>query len=142
MVGGTLRGGSAETIVVGVASVADAGPDQISWLSDPKYTRALKDCRAAALIVAPTLDTGGVPAILSHDPEGALNHVLQRMGGVIERPADVHATAVISRDARLGEGVRVGAHVRIGEGTRIGPRCIIHAGTHIASDCRLGDDCE
>ena len=49
--------------------------------------------------------------------------------------ADVHPTAVIAPDARLGSGVQVGAYavigseVEVGDGTRIGPHCTIEGPT-------------
>ncbi|MFQ5349866.1 MAG: acyl-ACP--UDP-N-acetylglucosamine O-acyltransferase [Thermoanaerobaculia bacterium] len=53
--------------------------------------------------------------------------------------SEIHATAVIDPEARLGEGVRVGPYaviggdVEIGAGTTIGPHAVIH------SHVRLGE---
>lgn len=56
---------------------------------------------------------------------------------------DVHATAIIDPDARLGPGVKVGAYaivgprVTIGEGTSVGPHVLIERDTEIGDHCTL-----
>jgi UDP-N-acetylglucosamine acyltransferase len=58
--------------------------------------------------------------------------------------ARIHATAIISRDAQLGDGVEVGPFAIIGEGCVIGDECIIGARTTLernvilASNVRVG----
>ena len=56
---------------------------------------------------------------------------------------NIHETAIISKDAKLGEGVCVGpytvisANTRIGAATSIGPHCVIGEFTSIGKNCRL-----
>ena len=38
--------------ILGLASIEDAGPDQICFLSNPKYAKYLETTRAGAVIVA------------------------------------------------------------------------------------------
>lgn len=57
--------------------------------------------------------------------------------------ARIHATALVSPQARLGEDVEVGAysiigeHAEIGEGTRIGPHAVITGHTRIGRGNRI-----
>jgi len=57
--------------------------------------------------------------------------------------ARIHATALVSPQARLGEDVEIGAysiigeHVEIGEGTRVGPHAVITGHTRIGCGNRL-----
>ena len=44
LVGGELRGDDSVRIV-GVADAAEAGPSEITWLSNPKYASKLKTSR-------------------------------------------------------------------------------------------------
>src|SRR5574341_737195 len=55
----TLEGDSAR-IVTGVAALDAAGPDQISFLTDPRYAAAAKRSRAGAFLVGP--DSSGLPS--------------------------------------------------------------------------------
>ena len=54
LVGGCVSG-DPSTAVSGVAPLDIAGPDQISFLANPKYREQLADCQAAAIIVHPSL---------------------------------------------------------------------------------------
>jgi UDP-N-acetylglucosamine acyltransferase len=59
----------------------------------------------------------------------------------------IHPTAVVSPDARLGEGVEVGPYsiigrdVHIGANTIIGPHVVIDSHTDIGESCRLFQFC-
>ncbi len=59
----------------------------------------------------------------------------------------LHPTAIISPDARLGAGVRVGAFsviagdVEIGDGTEIHPHVVINDGARIGKDSRFFSGC-
>jgi UDP-N-acetylglucosamine acyltransferase len=56
--------------------------------------------------------------------------------------ADIHATALVAPDARLGEGVEVGAYAVIGPGVEIGANTRIGAHAVIQGPTRLGADNE
>ncbi len=47
----TLRGDDAE--VIGVNTLESAGPDEVSFLANPKYADQLAETRAGAVIVRP-----------------------------------------------------------------------------------------
>lgn len=58
--------------------------------------------------------------------------------------ATVHPSAVVARDADLGEGVVVGpyvvveAGVRVGANTVLGTGTVLHTGARVGAGCRLG----
>jgi len=51
-----------------------------------------------------------------------------------------HPTALVSPDARLGEGVTVGPYAIIEAGAVLGPRCTVGAHAQILAAARLGPD--
>ncbi len=57
--------------------------------------------------------------------------------------ANIHPTAIISSDVKLGEGSTIGPYtviegdVEIGEGCEIGPHVVIGEGTRIGKGCRI-----
>src|SRR5947207_15317071 len=59
LVGGRYQG-PADLVVSGVATLADAGDDQLSFLSNPKYAPQLASTRAGAILVSN--DLGGTDA--------------------------------------------------------------------------------
>jgi len=53
----------------------------------------------------------------------------------------IHSTAIISPDARLAEGVEVGAYSVIGPGVTIGENTILGSHVVIERDTDIGDEC-
>ena len=47
--------GDSETVISGLATLASAGPGQLSFLANPKYQQALETTSAAAVILAPDM---------------------------------------------------------------------------------------
>ena len=152
--------GDAQRPVSGLAPLAAAGPDQVSFLSNKKYASQLSDTRAAAVVIHPDLaDQCPVATLTTTDPYLAF----ARMTAVFDRSpagtAGVHPTAVVAEDARLGPGVAIaanavvesgaeigegaviGANCFIGQGSRVGARTRINPGVVIYHDVHLGDDC-
>jgi UDP-3-O-[3-hydroxymyristoyl] glucosamine N-acyltransferase len=133
--------GDGEIEITRVAGLEQAGPGDISFLANARYTPAMRETRASAVILGdnapaapcamlrtahPYLAFAGVMALLS--PEG--------------RPAPgIHPLTVIAPDAELGEGVSVGPFVSIGPGARIGRGTVIHAHAVIGAGVTIGDDC-
>ena len=53
ILGASLQNASPETEVTGVAGIEEAGPQQITFISNPKYANQAKTTRAAAILVTP-----------------------------------------------------------------------------------------
>lgn len=141
--GGELRGASPHMTITGVASIAEATSEQITWVASSRFARELPNCRAGAVVISASLGDIGIPAIITPDPELAIARILERFRSPIERPLEgVHSAAIIAATATLGKNTRIGPVVRVGDRSRIGDRCILHAGAHVASDCDVGQDCE
>jgi UDP-3-O-[3-hydroxymyristoyl] glucosamine N-acyltransferase len=141
-VGGTVRG-DANTLIGGVAGVAEAGASQITWLASDKYLSELRTSRAGAVLVAEDFGETPMPAILVPDPALAFSAVLERFAMPVPRPpVGVHPTALVAETAVLGAGTAVGPNVVIGEGAKIGERTVLHAGVFVGSETVVGRDCE
>lgn len=135
----------------GLGSLLSAGPDEISFLSNPRLHDQLQQCRAAAVIMTQeafsSLPEGRHPysVVLCSQPyllyallaQWFDQHRLDRL----ER--GIHPSAVISDSAVLEPGVSIGAHcvieagARIGAGTRLGPMCVVGANSALGRDCLL-----
>ncbi len=141
-VGGAVRG-DATVRITGVAGVAEAGPDQITWLADAQYEAQLKSSRAGAVLVPEGFGQTPMPAILCAKPSLAIIAVLQRMAPPIPRPAPgVHPTACVALSAKLGMDVAVGPFCFIGDNAVIGDNTVIHAHVFVGPDTTVGAGCE
>ncbi len=141
-VGGTVRG-DATVRITGVAGVAEAGPDQITWLADAKYEAQLKSSKAGGVLAPEGFGQTPMPAILCPKPSLAIIAVLQRLAPPIPRPAPgVHPTACVALSAKLGTDVAIGPFCFVGDNAVIGDRSVIHAHVFVGPDTILGADCE
>ena len=98
---GAVLDGDPGRRVTGVAPLETAGPDDISFLTDPRYAAAAGASRAGALLVGP--DAGNVPAptLRCPAPQLALIALLELFHPPTAAAPGVHATAVVAADARV-----------------------------------------
>jgi UDP-3-O-[3-hydroxymyristoyl] glucosamine N-acyltransferase len=133
----------ADRPVRGVAVLAHAQPDTITFLSDRRHAAALRASRAGACFV-PASQSAAVPegcaALVTPAPQAAYALSAQRL----HRPRLAGAGEAVSPDARLedgvvlGPGVVIGPGVHIGGGTTIGPNTVVGPGVAIGRDCHIG----
>jgi len=134
--------GNPETEIDGVASLADATPGSLTFLSNPALKAQLSSTKAGAVILRPA-DAGACPvaAIIHDDPYACY----ARMATVLCPPPvyapGVHASAVVERSATVAASAHVAAHAVIGERTTIGENVYVGPGSVIGPDCVIGDDC-
>jgi UDP-3-O-[3-hydroxymyristoyl] glucosamine N-acyltransferase len=145
IVGGRVEGPQ-ETLVADVAPIDEAGPSEMGFLALPRYVRFLDTSAAGSLLVASELEghvPPTVPRVVVDRPYPALLALLAHLHPEHSAPAEVHATAVLGKRVRLGDGVRVepyaviGDDVSIGEGTAIGSHCVIGSCASIGSRSTL-----
>ncbi len=143
LVGGCVSG-DPSTAVSGVASLDIAGPDQISFLANRKFLAKLADCRAAAIIVHPSLrGIVQTPLLLTENPYLAFAKILTffevppHVGQGIMAGAHVHADAIVGANVTIEPGCVVCAGASVGDGTHLHPNVVIGADAVIGKDCLL-----
>jgi UDP-3-O-[3-hydroxymyristoyl] glucosamine N-acyltransferase len=131
--------GDGTTKIDGVGTLAEAGPTQLSFLSNPAYRDQLKSTRAAAVIVSET-DAANCPvnALVAHDPYVAYAQIAGQFDPRRPLQAGIHASASVDPGARLGKDVAIGANAVIGPGCDIGDACAIGPGCVLTADVKLG----
>ncbi len=147
LVDGELVSGSADSVITGLNSIAEAGPGDATFMGNIKYLPALKTTRAAAALVP--LDLEGIEAppglalIRVSNPTMAFSSVIRWFGPPsADFDPGVHPTAVVASRAVFDpQKVSIGAHAVIGEDVVIGDGTIIQAGVFIGRGARLGTDC-
>lgn len=140
LVGGELVGDGTVSIH-SAATIASAGPGQITFLDNDQLTGQLATLRASALVARSAPSGNPIPTIVTKDPLGTFLTIFQHFHG--QPPAPVHgidARACIHPSARLGRDASVHAFVSIGAGSVIGDRCRLLPGVAIGQNCTLGDD--
>jgi UDP-N-acetylglucosamine acyltransferase len=55
---------------------------------------------------------------------------------------NVHATAIVSNTAEIGENVTIGAYCIIDGNVKIGNGCVLHSHVVVAGNTKIGENCE
>src|SRR5262250_2091292 len=115
-----LENGSSDTEIRGLNGVEQAGPGELTFVSNPKYAAAARTTRAAAVIVGE--DFPAVPAAMlrSKDPYLSFARALELFHPPTRYAPGVHPTAVVHASARIGANAHIGPYVVIDEGVKIG----------------------
>lgn len=156
LLGGELQG-DASLKIEGLAPLESATPQQLSFLSHPKYQSQLAASRAACVIVSPEMRGAALArgaCIVTEQPYLYFARVTQlwkkslpqtvrpqiHPSAVIDPEAFVHPRARIGALCVIESGASVGAdtvlksRVTVGENCVIGERCLLHSGVVIGAD--------
>ncbi len=137
--GEVIGDGSVE--IRGVAGIKEAGPGDITFLANSRYDAYLDETRAAAVICAPGTRPAAMPLLIVGNPYLAFQRIVRLFRPELFRPVPgVHPTAVVAPEARLGEGVSVGAHCVVEPGAVLGARVVLMPGCYIGHAAEVGDD--
>lgn len=152
-VGGRVEGDATRPIR-GVRGLEDAGPDEVSFLANRRYTRLLDTSRAGAVFVAEGQRVGDRTVIRCADPYLAFARALELFHPRPEPVPGVHPLAVVEGrvdgatvmafawvgpGAEVGPGTVLHPHSYVGVGARVGRDCVLMAGSVVADGCVLGD---
>ncbi len=133
--------GDGEVLVERVAGIEDAGPGDITFLSNPRYAAALKTTRASAIIVGENAPAAPCAMLRSPNPYLSFARAIGVFAGE-DRPAPgIHPMTAIAPTATVGTGVSVGPFVAIADGARIGDGVVIGANVTIGREAVIGDGC-
>ena len=127
-----LQGDDAE--VIGVNTLEGAGPDEVSFLANPKYADQLAATRAGAVIVRPEHAGDVRRALISENPYQDFGRVLELFAAPQGSFSGISPLAFIRPDAELGDGVTVYPNAVLMAGTHVGEGCILHPGSVLGAD--------
>ncbi|MBP0943942.1 UDP-3-O-(3-hydroxymyristoyl)glucosamine N-acyltransferase [Pseudomonas alliivorans] len=137
--GATLRGDKDKDIN-GLATLQEAGPDQISFLANPQYRKFLTDTHAAAVLLKPAdAESFAGNALLVPDPYLAYARISHLFDPKPKAAAGIHPTAVISDDAVVDPAASIGAFAIVESGARIAAQVTIGAHCFIGERCEIGE---
>ena len=149
--------GDADLEITGVEGIEKAGPGQLTFVSNPKYTPFARKTKAAAVLVTEDFPPIEAATLRTPNPYLAFARAVDIFHPAPQYPPGIHPTAVIDPSATVGEDVHIGAYVVIGAGAVIGqgttllphvviyPKaelgkyCFAHAHAVVRESCRLGD---
>lgn len=142
--------GDAALRLRGLAPIESAGPDELTFVANPKYLGHLATTRAGAVIISSAhLPAAHVPPegpppgrayLVAEDPYLAFARALAAFHPPRRPPPGVHPTAWIDPSATVGEGVTVGPLCSIAASCRLGAGVVLVAGVHLGEDVEVGEE--
>jgi UDP-3-O-[3-hydroxymyristoyl] glucosamine N-acyltransferase len=148
--GGSIEGDPSVRIR-GAAGLAEAGPGEITFLSNPRYLPLVAETGATALLIGPSQAeavkrdllpkrTTTLHLMIVEHAYYAFCLLLERFHPV-KRPAPgVSDRAVVGKGAEIGTGVTIFPFVTVSDGARIGDRAVLYPGVYVGEAAVIGED--
>ena len=136
--------GDPEIEITGVAGVERAGPNELTFLANPKYAPKVKDTRAGAILVKQALAlsrSGPQPAsLVSANPYHDFARALALFYQPPRPKPGIHPQASVAPTAQIGDGASIGAFAVVGERVTIGKNAVLHPHVVIYEGAEIGDE--
>jgi UDP-3-O-[3-hydroxymyristoyl] glucosamine N-acyltransferase len=135
--------GDANRTIDGPSTLADAGPREITFLANPRYSPQLATTNAGAVVVRRDCAAGRADLALLRcdDPSRAFTAIVQAFTPPEVAPgAGVHASAVVDPSAIVDPTAAIGPHCTVGPLARIEARAVLHANVFVGAQARIGAD--
>jgi len=136
-VGGRVVGDPQRT-VSGLQPLSSAGPEHLSFLTDPTLRSEAEVSAAGALLTGPSTTGLRHDLLVADDPGLALVELLRLFHPEPAAAAGVHATAVIGDGARVAATASIGPYVVIGDGAVIGEGAVLHPFVCVGAGAKVG----
>jgi UDP-3-O-[3-hydroxymyristoyl] glucosamine N-acyltransferase len=133
-----------ELEISAAAGLDEAGPGEVTFLSNPKYAKKVGTTRASAIYLSENAEIARADmAILrAKDPYLAFTRALVVFHPRPSFEPGIDPAAVIDLSAITGEGTFIGARSVVGAKVTIGDRVRIHPNVTIYDDVSIDDDTE
>ena len=143
--------------MTGVKGIEEAGPTEVTFVANPRYTTLARTTKAAAVLVDPEFQEISPATLRIKNPYLAFSRALAIFYQPPAYAPGIHPTAVVDSTAAIGEGAHIGAYVVVGTGVRLGahatllPHVVLYPGVQagdflfahahavVRENCVLGD---
>lgn len=143
--------------IQGIAALESAGAEELAFAEGSQALAKAAQSKAGCILVPEGCTLTGRTTIAVARPKLAMILAAEALHAAPARQAGIHSSAVVSGDARLADGVSVGAHavieegvnvaagsilgsgVFLGRGVQVGSCCVLHPNVTVYSGARIGD---
>ncbi len=150
--------GDGDAEITGVAGLEEAGPEEVTFVANPRYSALARTTNAGAVLVTLDFPEIQTPTLRTANPYLAFAKAVQIFYREPVYSPGIHTTAVVHPTARVGREAHIGAFAVVSEGVTIGdhatllPHVVIypyasvgdnfyaHAHSVVREYCRIGDN--
>jgi UDP-3-O-[3-hydroxymyristoyl] glucosamine N-acyltransferase len=130
--------GDGEIEISGVAGMEHAGPDQITFLANPKYAHKVKDSKAGAILASQPSEY--LPTVISRNPYLDFARALALFYQPPVPPPGIHPLAFVDPTATVGDNPSIGPFAYVGADVTIGKNAVLHPHAVVYTGATIGDD--
>ena len=157
-----IEQGSPDLEITSAAGLDIAGPSDISFLANPKYTPQIQETAAGAIFVNDGVEVGRTDIAVLRAKDAYVAYTLARVrlffpepeivpaihpsasidsSAVVASDVEIHANVVVGKRTVIAGGVRILPNVTIYEGAKIGRGSVLHSGVSVRENCEIGERC-
>jgi UDP-3-O-[3-hydroxymyristoyl] glucosamine N-acyltransferase len=134
--------GNANQEVNGVSTLEKAKNNHLSFLSNSKYTSALKTTKAGVVVLSEQdSDLYDGNKLIAKDPYVSFAKIAQLFQNSHASGSGIHETAVIAPTAHIEHNVTIGAYCVIGDNVIICHDSVLDSHVIIEANCVIGANC-
>ena len=122
IVGGRVEG-DPDRLVESVRTLQTAGPEDLSFVTNPRYRRQAAESRAGALLSASALAGVEKDFLLADEPYYALAQLLATLYPRVKVAPGIHPTAVVESGAEIDSEASIGPYAVVETEAKIGAGC-------------------
>jgi UDP-3-O-[3-hydroxymyristoyl] glucosamine N-acyltransferase len=123
-----------------MAPVEEAGPGQVTFLSNPKYATQARETKAAAVIAKERIPGARCAFLLSPNPYHAFACALELFHPPARPAPGISPMASVHPGASLGKDVSIGPFVVVEDGAIVGDRVSLYAGAYVGREAIVGEE--
>jgi UDP-3-O-[3-hydroxymyristoyl] glucosamine N-acyltransferase len=135
--------GDGQCEITGLATLQNAEPGQLSFLSNPSYVSQLKNSKASAILIDEKyLDSCPGNKLVTRIPYVSFAKATALFDNSPLPPTGVHESASVDASAVLGKNVSISANAVIAANVSLGDDVVIGAGCYVGENVSLGKACK
>jgi len=135
---GCVLKGDPNTEITGVSGIEEAGPSQLTFVSNRKYTARARTARAGAILVTEDFPELSTPTLRTPNPYLAFARSIEFFYTPPKNSPTVDSTARVASSAKIGPNASIGPYVVIDDDVEVGNDAIIGSFTYIGRGARIG----
>ena len=140
LIGGKVVGNES-LVITETRGFEQAAPQSITFAIG-EYVEHIGLCKAGALILEQEASNAPMTQIIVDNAKVAFAQVLQLFHPPVVIPREIHPTAIIGENVKLGDNVAIGAYCVINDNAVIGDNVTIRPYVYIGHNTRVGNDCD
>jgi len=134
--------GDGDRVLRKVASLEDAGPEDLSFVTGGRALQRAEASAAGCLLVPADFENSGHRTVVrTRQPRVAAARAIPKIHPKTEAAPGIHPSAIVGPGAIIEPGAHIGPLVSIGVGVRVGAGTSIGAGSVVGDYVVIGEKC-